>query len=96
MGIITDKKGEETLEQRISKRKSKIAEMQKYLDETTLPEDSEGGRKDIQSQMDAISREGREDELAARVKKAAADEKVRAAREATEKQAKVDAYNNKM
>ena len=96
MGIITDNKGEETLEQKIAKKKEKLMGMRKYLDETTLPEDGPGGRKDIQAQMDAISREGREDELAARVKKAAADEKVRAAREATEKQAKVDAYNNKM
>jgi hypothetical protein len=93
MGIITDKKGEETLEQKISKRKEKISGMQKYLDETTLPEDGPGGKQDIKSQMDAISREGREDELAARVKRAAANENVRASREATEKQAKVDAYN---
>lgn len=83
----------ETLDQKIAKNKKGIAEMQKYLDETTLPEDGPGGRKDIKYQMDALSREGREYAYKAMVINAAAREKIRKSKEDIENQIKQDNYN---
>ena len=83
----------ETLDQKIAKNKEQIAGMQKYLNETTLPEDGPGGRKDIQSQMDALSREGREHAYKAMVINAAAKEKIRKSKEDIENQIKQENYN---
>jgi len=77
----------ETLEQKKQQSKYEVSTLNAYASNNTLPEQGLGGKKDILAQSDEASRKPyTAEDLETRVKKAAS-------REATEKQAKVDAYN---